>query len=188
VSMVILLLIAGFETTTNLIGNGTLALLENPEQKELLIQQPGLMRSAIEELLRYYSPVEISTERYAREPITIGGMTIPKEAMVGAVLGSANRDESAFHQPDVLDITRDPNKHLAFGQGIHYCLGAPLARLEGQIALDTLLQRFPTLRLAAPHDTLRWKGGIILRSLESLPVTWDARRVQPVAQVERIGV
>src|SRR5262245_16528812 len=133
--MVFLLLVAGHETTVNLIGSGTLALLQHPEQLDLLRRNPTLIKPAIEELLRYTSPVDIATERFAREDITIGEVTIPRGEQVLAVLGSANRDEQQFTNPDTLDITREPNKHLAFGHGIHFCLGAPLARLEGQVAV-----------------------------------------------------
>ena len=169
-AMVVLVLIAGHETTVNLIGNGTLALLENPEQLALLRANPALSKSAVEELLRFTSPVELATERYAREPITIAGTTIPRGEQVLAVLASANRDERYFVQPGLLDLTRQPNRHLAFGQGSHYCLGAPLARLEGQIAFNTLLRRAPNLRLTVPPDTLRWRRGMFLRGLERLPL------------------
>lgn len=169
-AMVVLILIAGHETTVNLIGNGTLALLEDPEQLALLRGNPALSKSAVEELLRFTSPVELATERYAREPITIAGTTIPRGEQVLAVLASANRDERYFVQPGLLDLTRQPNRHLAFGQGSHYCLGAPLARLEGQIAFNTLLRRAPNLRLTIPPDTLRWRRGMFLRGLERLPL------------------
>ena len=169
-AMVVLVLIAGHETTVNLIGNGTLALLENPEQLALLRANPALSKSAVEELLRFTSPVELATERYAREPITIAGTTIPRGEQVLAVLASANRDERYFVQPGLLDLTRQPNRHLAFGQGSHYCLGAPLARLEGQIAFNTLLRRAPNLRLTVPPDALRWRRGMFLRGLERLPL------------------
>ena len=169
-AMVFLLLVAGHETTVNLIGSGTLALLQHPEQLALLRGDPALSRSAIEELLRYTSPVEIATERFARAAITFAGTTIPRGEQVLAVLGSANRDERQFSQPDTLDLAREPNRHLALGQGAHYCLGAPLARLEGQIAIDTLLRRAPDLRLTVPPEALRWRRGLILRGLERLPV------------------
>src|SRR5262249_3776771 len=146
-AMVFLLLVAGHETTVNLIGNGTLALLEHPDQMAKLRNDPALIRPAVEELLRYASPVETATERYAREDVTIAGVTIPRGEMVFAVIASANRDERQFANPDTLDITREPNKHLAFGLGAHFCLGAPLARLEGQLAINTLLRRVPDLRL-----------------------------------------
>jgi len=169
-AMVVLLLIAGHETTVNLIGSGTLALLQHPDQIELLRQNAALIKPAVEELLRYCSPVDLATERYAREDITIGDVTIPRGEMVLGVLGSANRDERLFANPDRLDITRDPNRHLAFGHGIHFCLGAPLARLEGQIAINTLLQRVPNLRLKQAPETLRWRKELFLRGLEQLPV------------------
>jgi cytochrome P450 len=168
--MVFLLLIAGHETTVNLIGNGTLALLEHPDQWERLRNDPSLLRPAVEELLRYASPLETATERYAREDVTIENVTIPQGALTYAALASANRDERQFRDPDRLDLARDPNRHLAFGLGIHYCLGAPLARLEGQIAINTLLRRAPDLRLAAAPGALRWRKGLVLRGLAALPV------------------
>lgn len=168
--MVAILLIAGHETTVNLIGNGTLALLENPSQFDLLRTNPSLIKTATEELLRYSPPVEAATERYAREDITIDGVTIPRGEQVMAVIASANRDAIQFDNPDTLDITRENNKHLSFGQGIHYCVGAPLARLEGHIAFNTLLARMPNLRLAVPTESLRWRSGLTLRGLEALPV------------------
>lgn len=171
-AMVFLLLLAGHETTVNLIGNGTLALLQNPDQLERLRQDPSLMPSAVEELMRYTAPVFLSTERYAREDVTIRGVTIPRGVLTFGVLASANRDESVFPDPDCLDIGREPNRHLGFGQGIHYCIGAPLARLEVQIALTTLLERLPTLRLIGSADALRWRGGLVLRGLKSLPVAF----------------
>jgi cytochrome P450 PksS len=169
-AMVFLLLIAGHETTVNLIGNGTLALLENPNQMKKLQDQPSLVKSAVEELLRYTSPVLTTTERYAREDATIHGVTIPRGEMTLGVLGSANRDETVFDNPTELQITREPNRHLSFGQGIHFCLGAPLARMEAQIAFTTLFRRLPDLRMRnAPHS-LRWRPSIFLRGLVSLPV------------------
>ncbi len=170
-SMMFLLIIAGHETTVNLIGNGTLALLEHPEQMAKLRDAPTLIKSAIEELLRFTSPVETATERFAREDVTVSGVTIPKGNIVFAAIASANRDETRFDNPDTLDVTRDPNKHLAFGLGIHFCLGASLARLEGQIAISTLLARAGGLRLAVPPGTLRWRSGLVLRGLKALPVT-----------------
>jgi cytochrome P450 PksS len=169
-AMIFLLLVAGHETTVNLIGNGTLALLEHPEQTRRLRDDPGLIRSAVEELLRYASPAETATERYAREPVTLGGVTIPQGSMVYPVLASANRDERQFPNPDALDLAREPNRHLAFGLGTHFCLGATLARLEGQIAINTLLRRAPSLRLAVEPRALPWRAGLILRGLKSLPV------------------
>ena len=169
-SMIFLLLSAGHETTVNLIGSGMLALLENPDQLARLRNEPGLIRTGIEELVRYVVPAEMASERYAREDVTIAGTTIRRGEIVLAVLGSANRDSNYFDNPDTLDITREKNKHLSFGQGIHYCVGAPLSRLEGQIAINTLLQRMPNLRLGVAPEQLRWKGTFILRGLEALPV------------------
>jgi cytochrome P450 PksS len=169
-AMIMLLLVAGHETTVNLIGNGTLALLEHPEQREKLRSDPALIKPAVEELLRFHSPVEMATERFPREDITIAGVTIPRGEMVFAAIASANRDERQFVHPDTLDITREPNKHLAFGQGAHFCLGAPLARLEGQVALNTLLRRAAGLRLAVAPAELRWRRGLVLRGLEALPL------------------
>jgi cytochrome P450 PksS len=169
-AMVFLLLIAGHETTVNLIGSGVLSLLEHPDQMEKLRREPSLIKSAVEELLRYTAPVFMSTERYAREDVILHGVTIPRGEMTFGVIGSANRDETVFENPDTLDITREPNKHLSFGQGIHFCLGAPLARMEAQIAVNTLLNRMPDLRLKASPDSLRWRPSMILRGLDSLPV------------------
>ena len=171
-AMVFLLLVAGHETTVNLIGNGTLALLEHPDQMGRLRTDPGLIKPALEEILRYAGPAEMATERYARQDVTIAGATIPRGEMVFAVLASANRDERQFPNSDALDITREPNRHLAFGLGTHFCLGASLARLEGQIAINTLLRRLPDLRLVVAPETLRWRRGLILRGLESLPVAF----------------
>lgn len=169
-AMVFLLLIAGHETTVNLIGNGTLALLENPNEMRNLQSEPSLVKPAVEELLRYTSPVLMTTERYALENTTIHGVTIPRGEMTLGVIGSANRDETVFDDPDGLRITREPNRHLSFGQGIHFCLGAPLARMEAQIAFTTLLRRLPDLRLKDRSRSLRWRPSIMLRGLASLPV------------------
>jgi cytochrome P450 len=170
-AMAFLLLVAGHETTVNLIASGTLALLEHPEQTERLRRNPSRTKTAVEELLRYTSPVELATERYAREDAEIGGRRIPRGGLVLAVLGSANRDERHFEDPDVLDLARDPNRHLAFGRGgVHHCLGAPLARMEGQIALSALLRRFSGARLAMAPEDLHWRRGLFLRGLEKLPL------------------
>jgi cytochrome P450 PksS len=170
VSTVILLFVAGHETTVNLIGNGVLALLQHPDQLARLRSDPSLIKPAVEELLRFTNPVDMATERYPREDVTIRGVTIPRGEMVYVVLSSANRDERQFPNPDQLDITREPNKHLALGLGTHFCLGAPLARLEGQIAINTLLRRLPDLRLAVVPSQLRWRPGLLLRGLEALPL------------------
>lgn len=171
-AMVFLLLIAGHETTVNLIGTGMLALLEHPDQMEKLRGNPAMIKTAVEELLRYSSPVFMSTERYAREDWNIQGVTIPRGGMTLGVIGSANRDEKVFENPDALDITREPNKHFSFGQGIHFCVGAPLARLEAQIAINTLLRRMPELHLSVATDSLRWRPSMILRGLEKLPAAF----------------
>src|SRR5437763_1904942 len=171
-AMIFLLLVAGHETTVNLIGSGSLALLEHPDQLEKLRSEPEVIKPAIEELLRFVCPVEMATERYAREDITIAGTIIPRGELVLAVIGSANRDASHFENPDCLDITRENNKHLAFGQGVHYCLGAALSRLEGQIAISTLVQRMPNLRLIVAPDPIRWRSGFIRRGLDALTVSF----------------
>jgi cytochrome P450 PksS len=171
-AMVFLLLVAGHETTVNLIGSGMLELMRHPEEMEKLRREPSLIRLAIEELLRYTSPVFMSTERYARETVTIHDVTISRGEMTLGVIGSANRDETVFDHPDALDITREENRHLSFGLGIHFCLGAPLARLEAQIAINTLLQRMPNLHLKVSPGILRWRPSLILRGLEALPVSF----------------
>jgi len=170
VAMIMVLLVAGHETTANLIGSGGLALLQHPDQRNILQCEPGLIRPAVEELLRYTCPLGIATERYAREDVSIGGVTIPRGELVGVVLASANRDERHFQDPDRLDIAREPNRHLSFGLGAHFCLGASLARMEAQIAIETLFRRLPGLRLGAPIHELRWRRGALLRGLEALPL------------------
>lgn len=170
VAMIFLLLIAGHETTVNLIGNGTLALLENPQQLAKLQANPGMLQSAVEEMLRYYSPVELATERWAREDLLVAGTLIPKGELVFLGLGSANRDPVQFPEPQVFNINRSPNRHLAFGQGAHYCLGAPLARLEAQIAFTTLLRRLPRLVMGVSRDSLKWRKAFLLRGLVRLPL------------------
>jgi cytochrome P450 len=170
-AMCFLLLIAGHETTVNLIGNGILALLENPDQMTRLRGEPELVAPAVEEMLRYSSPLQMATERYTTANVDVGDVTIPRGALVYVVLSSANRDEGTFADAARFDIGREPNRHIAFGHGIHYCLGAPLARLEGQIAIRMLLERFRRIDLQ-PSSTreLRWRRGLVLRGLESLPV------------------
>ncbi|TDC79483.1 cytochrome P450 [Actinomadura sp. 7K507] len=166
-----LLLIAGHETTVNLIGNGVLALLRAPGQAGLLRERPELLPSAIEELLRYDGPVERASQRIALEDMEIAGTPIPKGAWVHVSLGAADRDPAVFEEPGRLDVTRAPKRHVAFGHGLHFCLGAPLARLEGQIAIGALLDRFPGLALAVPTADLRHhRTGSIVRGLVSLPV------------------
>jgi cytochrome P450 len=162
--------VAGYETTMHLIGSAALALLQHPDQRARFVSEPDLTNSAIEELLRYTSPAEMTTPRIAREDVTLASVTIPRGEWVIAVLGSANRDESVFKDPDTLDLARDPNPHVAFGQGRHFCLGASLTRLEAQVALTTLFARFPGLRLTQPAESLRWRKFLPLRGLTELPV------------------
>ncbi|MGH7334660.1 MAG: cytochrome P450 [Candidatus Rokuibacteriota bacterium] len=169
ISTCILLFIAGHETTVNLIGNGMLALLRHPDQLRLLREEPALIPSAIEELLRYDSPVQ-RTARVTNERVEVGGRTIDKGAMVVAAIGAANRDPAHFSDPDRLDITRRDNRHLSFGLGIHFCLGAPLARVEGQVAIGTLLRRRP--RLGLTTATPEWRESSTLRGLKALPLSF----------------
>lgn len=168
-SMCNLLLVAGHETTTNLIGNGYLALLQHGDQLEALRGEPGRMGAAVEELLRYDSPVQM-TSRFAGEDAAVNGHAVKQHQQVILLLGSANRDPRRFPDPDRLDVAREDVRHLSFSHGIHYCLGAPLARLEGQVALNALLQRFPEARLAADRSKLRWGNNLILHGLEHLPM------------------
>ncbi len=163
----ILLLVAGHETTVNLIGNGTLALLRHPAQLRRLRENPGLIASAVEELLRYDGPVQ-RTARIPSADVTFDGLTIGKGEMVMPFIGAADRDPAQFPDPDRLDITRTDNRHIAFGWGIHFCLGAPLARVEGQIAISTLVQRLPKLALAT--DRPEYRQSLTLRGLTTLPV------------------
>lgn len=163
----VLLLGAGHETTMNLIGNGLLALLRNPEQLAKLKAEPALIQSAVEEFLRYDGPVQM-TARTALEPVEVGGKTIEKGQQAIIVLAAANRDPEPFADPDRLDITRKDNPHIAFSHGIHYCVGAPLARAEAQIVFSSLLRRMPNLRL--PTEELEWREMVTLRGLKALPV------------------
>jgi cytochrome P450 len=166
-AFVILLLLAGNETTTNLIGNGMLALGRHPDQIELLRREPSRMPAAVEEMLRYDGPVQ-STARHNHEPVEVGGALIAPETMVFVILAAANRDPDHFSRPDVFDITREPQGHLAFGDGIHFCLGAALARLEGAIAFGHTIELFPRLRLAEPQASPKYKGSYFLRGLSAL--------------------
>jgi cytochrome P450 len=170
IAMLFLLLIAGHETTTNLIASGTLALATHPAELARLRSDPSLLPGAVEELLRYANPLNHATERFTLEPVEIGGVTIPAREWVLCATSSANRDPARFAEPDRLDVSRDAGGHLAFGHGIHYCLGAPLARLEGEVAFGALLSRFPDLSLAVPERELRWRPSSLIRGLESLPV------------------
>lgn len=176
ISMVFLLLFAGHETTVNLIGNGVLALLQHPDQLQLLRERPELIDTAIEELLRFTNPVGTVSPRFAREDVEIAGVPIRKGTTLTLLLASANLDEAAFPDAHRLDITRDPNRHVAFGFGAHYCLGAPLARLEARVAIPALLRRFSDLRLAIPPEKLRWRANMGLHGLEALPLAVSAAR------------
>lgn len=169
-AMIFLLLVAGHETTVNLIGNGTLALADHPEERARLLEDPDLIPSAVEEMLRFNGPVESTTIRWAFEDVEIGGVTIPRGDAVVPLLLAANRDPAEFPDPDRFDVTRDPNRHIAFGQGIHFCLGAPLARREGAIAFRRLLERHPRLELTIDRTDLQWTQDFFLRGVASLPV------------------
>jgi cytochrome P450 len=169
-----MLVVAGHESTVNLLGNAVLGLLQHPDQLRLLRERPELMPGAVEEFLRYDTSVERSTSRYAAEDIELGGVPVPRGSMVVVALGAAGRDapQADDADPAVLDVTRSGARHLAFGHGIHYCLGAPLARLEATIALRVLLARVPKLELAVPADSLEWIGSGIVRGVLSLPVRY----------------
>lgn len=172
-SMVALLLVTGHETTVNLIGNGALALLANPQQLVQLKEEPQLWETAVEELLRYDGPVETSTSRWARRDVSLRGCLIRRADLVRVVLASANRDPAQFYAADELRVDRQDNKHVAFGYGIHYCLGAALARLEGRVALQALFNRLSHLSLQCELHMLRWRSGVLFRGLQSLDVTWQ---------------
>ncbi len=164
-----LLFVAGHETTINLIGNGMLALLRHPDQFKLLQRDSTLGKTAVEEFLRYDSPVQL-TSRIVLEEVQLDGQTFPRGTQLSFMLGAANHDPERFENPGQLDITRQNNPHLSFSGGIHYCLGAPLARLEGEIAITTLLQRLPNLQLA--NETPEYTDNYVLRGLKSLPLTF----------------
>jgi cytochrome P450 len=171
-STIFQLIVAGHDTTASLIGNSVVALLSHPDQLERLRADPGRIHGAVDELLRFDAPVPHSTFRYAVAPVDIGEARIPAGAQVIICLAAADRDAGHYESPDALDIDRAESRHLAFGHGIHHCLGAPLARIEGQLGLGTLLRRFPELQLAVPVDELRWGhgDGLVLRGLSELPV------------------
>src|SRR5215471_5578941 len=171
-NFVTLLLVAGNETTTNLIGNGTLALMSHLGQLELLRDQMGLLPNAIEEMLRYDGPVQ-ATARFPKQAAEVGGTQIPAGAIVFVILAAADRDPAQFERPDQFDIRRSPNDHVAFGEGIHFCLGANLARIEAAIAFGMMLERFPRLRLKDPELQPKYKGTYFLRGIESLPMAID---------------
>ncbi|GAA2711272.1 MULTISPECIES: cytochrome P450 [Streptomyces] len=170
--MCFLLLIAGHETTINLISNGARALLQNRDQFEALRKDPSLIPGAVEEVLRYDGSVETSTDRFTTETVEIGGVTIPPHQKVLIALNAANRAPERFADPDRFDIRRDARGHLAFGHGIHHCLGAPLGRLEAQIAFRALVERVPTLELDADPAELPWVSGLLIRGVRTLPVRW----------------
>jgi cytochrome P450 len=174
--MVKLLLVAGHETTVNHIGNGMLALLTHPDQLALLRARPDLLPGAVEELLRFEGPIERVPMRFTTEDVVVSGVTIPAGSAVNVVLAAANRDSARFPGPDELDVARAENQHTSFGYGIHYCVGAPLARIESAIAFGTLLRRFPTLELACQPQDIIWRigGPNIMRGVEALPVTLGA--------------
>ncbi|MFF7012142.1 cytochrome P450 [Streptomyces fimicarius] len=169
-SMVFLLLGAGHETAISFIGTAMLSLLSEPDQLALLQKDLTLLPGAIEELLRFESPINVATFRYAAEPVEIGGVTIPAGDSVFVSIGALNRDPSKFSEPDRLEITRPATGHLAFGHGLHHCLGAPLARVEGAVAIGQLITRFPDLAPAVGREDLQWRFSLMLRCLESLPV------------------
>jgi len=169
VDLALLLLVAGHETTVNLIGNGVLALLRAPDQLELLRRGPELVAGAVDELLRFDSPVQM-TQRVAIEDVEVGGDRVRAGDEIALVLGAANRDASVFAEPNVLDVTRDARRHVAFGGGIHHCLGAALARQQGHVALSALLTRFSRLELAGSPTR---RPTFTLRGLESLPVVLE---------------
>jgi cytochrome P450 len=185
----VLLLFVGHETTTNLIGNGTLALLRHPGERRRMQSDPVLIRSAIEELLRYDSPVQGAFRR-AKVDLEVGGQSIRQGEHVLLLLGAANRDPEQFPDPDTLDLGRADNRHLSFGFGPHYCLGAMLARLEGQAAIQTLFRRYPSLCLA--QGQLAWRPNVLFRGLKHLPVllqgaTGDGAGRQDVEEAKRTG-
>ncbi|CAM4222982.1 cytochrome P450 family protein [Bacillus paramycoides] len=169
-STITLLIVAGHETTVNLITNMTLALLEYPAQLQKLRQNPDLIDSAIEEALRFYSPVELTTLRWTAEPFTMHGQDIQSKDRIIISVASSNRDERIFPDADVFDITRKNNRHIAFGHGSHFCLGAPLARLEAKIAIFTLLHHLPNMQIQGEREQIKWKENYLMRSLEELPL------------------
>jgi cytochrome P450 len=172
ISMISLLIFAGHETTSNLIATGTLMLLDHPKQLEKLKTDLNLVPAAVEELLRFNGPATIAGPRFATEDIELAGQQIKKGDMVIPILKSTNRDEIQFTDPEELDITRTIKRHLAFGHGIHMCLGAPLARVEGDVAFSTLLRRMPNLRLSVPRENVSWHFTLSSQGLTSLPVSF----------------
>ncbi|WP_438302486.1 cytochrome P450 [Streptomyces sp. HUAS TT11] len=173
-STAMLLLVAGNETTVNLLGNAVLALLHHPDQLRLLRDRPELTAGAVEEFLRFDSPAEHATNRYAATDLELGGVPIPRGSVVAVALGSAAHDlpQTEGHNPAALNVARPNARHISFGHGIHHCFGAPLARLETAVALRTLLSRLPELELAVPADSLAWIGSGFIRGVLSLPVRY----------------
>jgi cytochrome P450 len=170
ISMAVLLVVAGHETTVNLIGNAVYLLGRWPDQKQRLLDDPGLLPAAVEEVLRLASPTATTTYRVTTRPLTIGDTTIPAGEQVLVSLLAVNRDEFRFAEPDTFDPVRRDGGHLAFGHGIHFCLGAPLARMEAQVALGRLLERYPDIRLAVPWPELQWRTGLLMHGLVTLPI------------------
>ena len=178
VGMAILLLMAGHETTANLLGNGLVSLLAQPEQWSRYKTDEAIDRTTIEELMRYDGPIQM-TERITLEDIQLGVARIPKGSMVILCVAAANRDPQTFDDADALDLARDPNPHLGFGGGAHFCLGAPLARLEARIALRSLAERIPNLTVDT--DRLKWRPSFTIRGLRELPLTWSTKAMRKLA-------
>jgi cytochrome P450 len=171
-SLAFLLLLAGYENTVNAISGGLVVLLRHPEQFLALKRNPAALEQAVEELIRFDAPAPLAIRRFPTEELTIGGVTIPAGAPVLLSIAEANHDPARFHDPARLDIRRTDNPHLTFGHGIHYCLGAPLARVEASIGIGTVLRRLPGLALAVPADELAWRPSFRIRGLVELPVRW----------------
>ena len=166
------LIVAGHDTTTSLIGNGMALLLQHPDQRDALVAEPELVARAVEEMLRFDAAVHHATFRYAVRDVTIAGVTIPAGVQVLVNLAAAGRDPERNGDPDVFDVRRSGAAHVTFGHGVHHCVGAPLARLEAEIAFTELLRRFPSMRLAVAPEELHWGhgDGLVLRGLSALPV------------------
>jgi cytochrome P450 len=168
--MLMVVLAAGHETTGNLIGNAVLALFDHPDERRRVREQPDLLRVAVEEMLRFVGPVMQPTLRVASEDVKLGEVVIPEGSIVVAMLAAANRDPRRFPEADRFDVTREDNPHLAFGHGIHFCLGAPLARMEAETAIGSLLRRFPDMALACARAEIPWRPSALLRGPAALPV------------------
>jgi len=168
-AFVVLLLLAGNETTTNLIGNGLLALARNPAEYRRLRSDRTLIASAVEEMLRYDSPVQ-TLMRFATIDTEVSGTPVESGALLAVIFGAANRDPAQFPKPERFDVARKPNDHVAFGEGIHFCLGAPLARLEARVAFETIVERFTSVALADPTQPLSYRGSFVTRGLRELPL------------------